>query len=345
MLFVQDTKRRLASVRHNPLSQVLLFLFVVPIFGTVGYMVIEGWNLMDSLYMSVITLSTIGYREVNPLNTAGKIFTMIFIILGVGTAFYSFTLIAETVVESGIILKKIIQLRIRRMEHHYIVCGYGKTGKRIVKELLGFGKKFVVIEIKELATTELRELNLPFLVGDASSEELLLKAGIDKAAGLVTALDTDAANVFVTLTARTLNDNLHIVARAEEISTESKLKKAGANAVLSPYEIGAQRLTHLLMQQNFVDSFELVTKKISVDISVVEFNIVQNHWICGKTLSELCIRQEFNAIIIALEKPTGEIEFPPNPKTQLIPGMIITAAATSADLIKLNHFFDLFEEN
>ena len=284
MTAMHQAARLLARLYHSRVAFILFVLLFLPVIGTCGYVLIEGWPWFDALYMSIITLTTVGYMEVHPLSGAGRIFTVFYLFFGVGTAFYSLTIIAEKVLRSEAIEQRIINAQLRTMNRHYIICGYGRTGRRIVEELRQLNKSYVVIDIDTARLQELQKTGIPVVVGNAASEEVLRRAGISTAAGLVSALDNDAANVFVVLTARELNENLHIVARAENTETEPKLKRAGASAILSPYEIGAVRLTHMLVQRSLIDSFDLVTTKLAVDISIEEFTIGADHAVVGNTL-------------------------------------------------------------
>src|SRR3954470_21871720 len=210
--------------------------------GTVGYMLIEGWSAWDSLYMTVITVTTFGYREVHVLSRAGEAFTMLLLIGGVGTALYTFTLLATVVVEGGLHLR-LEQRRIRRMierlDQHFIVCGYGRIGSVVAEELKRQGIPFVIVERDPERVHEIIAAGMLAVEADASREEVLQRLGVERARGFIAAVGTDAENVYAVLTARVLAPNLFIVGRAETDDAERKLLRAGANRVVSPYHIGA----------------------------------------------------------------------------------------------------------
>lgn len=339
MPVISSIMNSLIRLHHNRLAFILVVLLLLPIVGSVGYMLIEGWPWFDALYMTIITLTTVGYTEVHPLSPAGRLFTIVFIFFGVGTVFYSLTILAEMMLRSDRMRQHLTKRMLRIMDNHYIVCGYGRTGKRVAAELEQLGKSYVVVDIQADKLAEIERQGKPIVVGDAADEHILRSAGIDKAAGLVAALDNDAANVFAVLTARELHESLHIVARAENVSAEPKLKRAGANAILSPYEIGAQRLTHMLLQRSMIDSFELVTNKIAVDISIEEFRLEPSHGMCNRTLAALDLRKNFNAIVLAIKHPNESIDFPPDPQTVLQPGAVLIVAATGDQMQKVFHYF------
>lgn len=329
----------IARLYGSRMTFIAIVLLVLPAIGTAGYMLIEGWGWFDALYMTIITLTTVGYLEVHPLSDAGRWFTIIYIFFGVGTAFYSLTLLAERVLRSERVTRRLARRLLRTMNNHFIVCGYGRTGRRIVSELNELGKSYVVVDSSEQKVADLLQRGIPVVVGDASLEETLHQAGIARAAGLVTALNNDAANVFVVLSARELNEQLHIVARAENISAETKLKRAGANAVLSPYEIGAVRLTHMLLQRRMIDTFELVTNKLAVDVSIEEFLIGPAHSMSNRSLGELDLRRQFQAIVLAVKHPDETIDFPPNPHTVLQPGSVLIVAAAGDQMKEVHNYF------
>ncbi len=339
MAVMHHAARLLARLYHSRMAFIIIVLLFLPVVGTAGYVLIEGWTWFDALYMSVITLTTVGYLEVQQLSDAGRMFTMFYLFFGVGTAFYSLTILAEKVLLSELLTQKIINAQLRTMDRHYIVCGYGRTGRRIVAELQQLRKAYVVIDIDSKRLAVLQKDGIPVVTGDAADETVLLRAGIQRAVGLVTALDNDASNVFVVLTARGLNERLHIVARAENTDAEPKLKRAGANAILSPYEIGAVRLTHMLLKQSLIDSFDLVTQKLAVDVSIAEFTIAADHSLAGRRLGDFDIAQRFNGLVLAVKHPNQEIEFPPGAQTAVEPGSVLIIAASGESMQHIHGFF------
>ncbi|MCU0425382.1 MAG: potassium channel protein [Candidatus Kapabacteria bacterium] len=312
-----------------------VMLAIIPIIGTAGYMLVEGWSMFDALYMTTITMTTIGYGETHPLSHNGRIFTIVFIIVGVGIAAYSLSILVEALLRPELISNGILKRKLRKMNHHYIICGYGRSGSRIARELRSLGKPFVIVEQNASVLNSLSNEGFIAVIGDATNEEILLKAGIERAEGIAISLDNDAANIFVTLTARGLNPDVYIVARADEFSSQSKLKRAGADAVLSPQEIGAVRMTHMLLQQNVIDSFELVTRRIALDVSVKELQVADYPQFIGQTIEQLRLVQRFNVIVFALKLPDETVQFPAQAKTVLEQGMTLILAGVSDDMMRL----------
>jgi voltage-gated potassium channel len=335
--FLED---RVRLVLDSQLLLALLLLAIVPMLGTLGFMLVEGWGMFDGLYMTIITMSTIGYGEVHPLSKAGRAFTIGFIIVGTGIVAYALTIVVEKILRPEFITRRIHQRKLRAMRHHYIICGYGRAGARIAAELRSLGKPFVVVESNEDILKTFREQNTAqqggiAVVGDATDEAVLQEAGIDRANGLVATLDTDAANIFATLTARGLHPNLYIVARAEHASAQSKLLRAGANAVLSPQEIGAVRMTQMLLQQTTLDTFEIVTQKIALDVVVEELPVSKYAGFQGKSLETLQLPKRFNVIILAVKYADETVQFPAQADTVPDAGMTLVVAGASEEVIRL----------
>lgn len=324
-----------ALLGNSKINYTLIMFLSLPIVGTVGYMLTEGWSWLDALYMTIITVTTIGYGEVHQLSEAGRIFTIFFVLFGVSSALYMLTKLAELYLRTDYILDRYNKRKRKTMQDHYIVCGYGRTGRKIVADLQEIGKEVVVIERQEDIVKELIRKGITTICGDAAEEQVLHKAGIEKAHGMATTLDSDASNVFVVLTARTLRADLNIVARAEEARAMPKLKKAGANGVLSPYEIGAMRITHMLLKGNLIDSFELVANRTALEVGIEEFEVSANSPACGKSLSELNVRESLSANVMALKTMNDELQFPPDPSTILEAGTTIIVAARMTDLLRL----------
>jgi voltage-gated potassium channel len=243
------------------LLTLALVLFIVS-FGTIGYVVIEGWNFLDAFYMTVITLTTVGFGEVHQLSNAGRVFTIVLIIGGVGTVFYALSIGAKLTLEGElqeIFGRQRLEKKIRELGDHYIVCGYGRMGRIICRELKHDNVPFVVIEKKpDVLLEEQKEILL--FEGDATNDDVLKEVGIEKAKGLISVLPTDAENLYVVLSARGLNPNLQIVARAGEEGSEQKLLRAGADRVVSPYHIGGLRIAHTVLKPAVVDFIEFATK-------------------------------------------------------------------------------------
>lgn len=313
------------ELRKKLILAAMLILCIIS-FGTVGYMIIEGWRFIDALYMTVITLSTVGYREVHALSERGILFTVMLIVSGVGTVLYALSTGAQIVLEGElqeIFGRKRLEKKISELKNHYIVCGYGRMGKIICRELKEKNIKFVVIEKKPDALEERGDMLI--LEGDATRDEILRKVGIERAKGLISVLTTDAENLFVVLSARELNPKLFIVARAGEEGSEQKLMRAGADRVVSPYHIGGLRIAHTVLKPAVVDFIEFATKSGNIDLQIEEIPIREDSKLAGLTLDECGIGRELGIIIVAIKKPTGDMRFNPTFRTSIKAGDTLIA--------------------
>lgn len=304
----------------------LIFIALVITVGSAGYMVIEGWNCLDSLYMTIITLASVGYKEVHDLSPNGRTFTIVLIIGGVGSVAYAVTTVAKIVLEGEI--KQIfgrekLEKKIKELKNHYIVCGFGRMGKIICRELRGKNIKFVIVE-KKLENPEVKEDTL-IIEGDATKDEILKQAGIERAKGLISVLPSDAENLFVVLSARELNPDLFIVARAGEEGSEQKLIRAGADRVVSPYHIGGLRIAHTVLKPVVVDFIEFATKSGNIDLQMEEISIKESSKLVGLTLDECGIGRELGIIVVAIKKSTGDMKFNPTFRTSLKSGDTLIA--------------------
>ncbi len=306
------------------LSAVLIALIVA--FGAIGYMGIEGWDFLDSLYMTIITLTTVGYKEVHDLSSGGRLFTIFLIIGGVGTVFYALSTGAKLVLEGELqelFGRRRLEKKIKELKDHYIICGYGRMGKIIGRELKVKNEKFAVIEKKPNMPQE-KEDSL-ILEGDATQDEVLKDAGIERAKGLISVLPTDAENLFVVLSARGLNPGLLIVARAGEEGSEQKLLRAGADRVISPYHIGGLRIAHTVLKPAVVDFIEFATKSGNIDLQMEEITINEGSGLIGFSLDECGIGRDLGIIIVAIRRSTGEMKFNPTFRSTIKSGDTLIA--------------------
>jgi voltage-gated potassium channel len=314
----------LKKLRKRMILALVLIGFIVS-FGTIGYMVIEGWNFLDSLYMTVTTLTTVGYREIRELSTVGRWFTIILIIVGVGTMLYVLSIGAKFLIEGEIqelVGRRRLEKKIRELKGHYIICGYGRMGRIIARELKSEKVKFVVIE----KTPVLLENDEAFVIeGDATQDKVLKEVGIEKAKGLISVLPTDSENLYVVLSAKGLNPNLFIVARAGEEGAEQKLLRAGADRVISPYHIGGLRIAHTVIKPAVVDFIELATKSGNIDLQMEEISIPEGSGLTGRTLDQCGIGRDLGVIIVAIKKPSGDMQFNPTFRTIVEPGDTLIA--------------------
>lgn len=272
--------------------------------GTVGYLVIEGWTPLESVYMTVITLSTVGFKEVRPLSPAGQAFTAALIVAGVGAVTYLFAAISQYIVSgelTGSLRKARMQQRIDALSGHYIVCGFGRVGQQVVLDLVHEKRACVVVETTEQVTADTPSSVLR-VVGDGSDDHVLEQAGIARAAGLVAVTGDDATNLFITLTARTLNPKLVIVARANQSATEPKLLRAGASHVLSPYTISGRRIARLLLHPSITDFLDVVMHSGQLELVLEECPVKEGSDLHGKTVAEAEVRKRTGANVLAVRR-------------------------------------------
>lgn len=321
-------------VQQFKLGIVLLALIIV--IGTAGYEIIEpSFNFVDSLYMTIITISTTGFKEVRPLSPAGRIFTLFLIISGIMTIAYTGGKGAQILIEQQIFRRRKMSKKLAQLKNHYIVCGYGRMGKVICEGLKESGRDFVVIENSAEEISELDFNEVPFIEGDATSDETLIAAGVERAKGLVAVIKSDADNVFAVLSAKELNPNLFVVARAIDEGTESKLRKAGANRVVKPYELGGNRMVNLLLKPGVMEFIDGVARSNKIEINLEEVTIGKGSMLIGKSLIESPIRKDLNIIIVAMHKRNEKFVYNPNASTILEEGDKLIAIGETENLRKL----------
>lgn len=291
--------------------------------GTAGYVVIEGWNAWDAFYMTVTTVATVGFREVHPLSLPGQVFTIVLIFCGVGTAFYTVTLLATIIVEGGLhqrFKKRRAARMLENLRDHFILCGYGRIGSFIANELHQQGMQVAIIERDSERVQQAMERGWVTLEADASREEALAKAGIHRARGLIAAVGTDAENVFTVLTARVMRPDLFIIARVEADDAEAKLRRAGADRVISPYHIGATHMAQTALRPAVVDFVHLATSSERLDLSMEQVHINSDSALANQSIVDAGIRQRFGVIVVGIKRAGGTMEFNPPPEAVMRPG-------------------------
>jgi len=291
-----------------------ILLVSVILIGILGYEFIEKWNLLDSIYMVITTLFTVGFQEVRPLSPLGKIFTMFIIVAGVGSAIYIAGQAMEIIVEgelTGYRKRKRMDKKISQMKQHYVICGFGRVGHQVAQVFESSHTPYVVIDSKKESLEELELKDVPVILGDATYDSILIEAGIRSAKGLIACSDSDVANVYVTLSARVLNPGLSIVARAGLKDTEKKLIMAGANRVISPYFISGIRMAALAIRPVASDFLDLVTHGGQVDFSLYEITIPENSPLVHKTVAEADVRSSSGALILAIRRNDGSFDLQP----------------------------------
>lgn len=294
--------------------------------GTAGYVLIEGWRAMDAFYMTFITLATIGFGEVRPLSDVGRLFTVALATVGIGTFAYIATRTVQLLVTNAGFRQRAMQRRIDRMSGHYVVCGYGRLGKRMARDLTQAGRDVVVVDRRDDRAEELEAVGLLYIRDNAEEAETLVAAGLKRAAGLVLVLPNDAANVFVALTAREIRPDgppggLFVVARTNDASATPKLLRAGADKVISPIEIGADRMAQTILRPH-VDRFvEQVLGVEAFDFDLEEATVERGALLDGRSLVDVDFRHRFNAVVVGvLEGATDEWRFNPDPTIPLRAG-------------------------
>lgn len=323
---------------HGGFTLFLLFLLLA--IGTVGYRFIEHWGWLDSLYMTIITVTTVGYGEIAPLSTPGKYFTMGLILYSVIMVAYIVGSFTKLLVESEIFFffgRKKLEKHIKNLKDHVIICGYGRIGSFICLELKQAGTPFVIVENNPETIAEIENLGYLYVLGDATHDDTLLQAGIRRAKALVTVVETDADNLFITLTARGLNPNLFILSRASDEKTERKLLLAGSTKVVSPYKMGAQRMVNIILRPAVVDFAETVFQKKGLNLHMEEFTLTPSSQLVGTTLRDLRMRERFGVIVVAIKRPSQEMIFNPSPEEVFNPGDTLIALGETSGLEKLRN--------
>lgn len=309
-------------------------------FGTIGYMVIEKWDVLDALYMTVITITTVGFGEIRPLSQAGHIFTIVLILVGIGIVAYILGLVAQTMVVfqmSKLLGRRKLGLKKRAMKDHYIICGYGRIGKTICQELLSSKIPVLVVDMGEEAKSQLEDAGIPYILDDATNEEVLVEARIDRAKGLISVVSSDADNLFITMTARGLNPELFIITRTDDEKNQKKFVRAGANRVFLPYLIGGQRMARTIAKPAVANFLELTVEDQDIELKMEDLPVREGSRLAGVNLLESGIRQDLNIIIVAIRKSDGEMMFNPSSQTRMEKGDTLIALGDRHDLGELKH--------
>ena len=312
-------------VQHKKILTLGILLLTVIGAGTLGYILLAGGSFIDALYMTIITVTTVGFREAFPLTPVGKLFTIALIVTGLGLVFYFLNTIIEDTIEGRI--RKIFGRRkmeknMARMRHHVIVAGYGRMAEVVCRELKDADIEFIIIESSPQRFSAAEERNYPVLNASATEEDVLKAAGIENARVFVALLPDDADNLFSILSARELNPGLSIITRALDVGNEKKLYKAGATRVVSPYELTSHRIVRMVQKPNVVDFFDFLLSSHQYTLSLEEKVIGENSDLVGKAIRDAGVRDRFDAIIVALRRE-GEMIFKPGPDLKLQGGDIL----------------------
>ncbi len=299
--------------------------------GVMGYHFIEGWPWLECLYMTIITITTVGFGEIQPLSDAGRAFTILLIVVGVGTVAIAISIMFETLFQRQMrhfMEKRSMQKEIDSLTQHIIVCGYGRMGHIIADSLVKAGRTIVIIEMDPAVADEIERDGRLVIRGDAAEEESLHQAGIERASSIVATLGTDADNLFLTLTAHGMNPDLNIIVRAEDERNCRKFTQAGASRVVSPFDTGANHIVRLLTRPDVVDFVELVADE-DIQFEVRQIDVDTDSSLAGKTLAEGRVRQEVGGMVLAIRTAAGSVSFDPPPDSRLGAGDVLFVVGSS----------------
>jgi len=318
----------------------LLFLpIAIMTFGTLGYMLIEGWSAFDALYMTAMTVTTVGFGEVHPLSKAGKAFTIVLMLGGIFVLFYAAGELIRIIISGQIqqaLGRQRMEQALAEMKDHVIVCGYGRMGRLVCREFANQQVPFVVVERDAELMEHFKMRHGVPLHGDATSDEILKSAGIDRARALVAVLPSDADNLYITMSARLLNERLFIVARAEDDRAEQKLHRAGASRVVSPYAMGGFRVAHAVLRPTVVDFLDQAIRSEHLEVQIEEIQVSSHSKLVGTTIKETNVRQQLGIIIVAIKRAAGAMVFNPPHDAVLAAGDILIAIGHTKQLEALD---------
>ncbi|MFC1900311.1 potassium channel family protein [Chloroflexota bacterium] len=311
-------------------------LVAIIVIGTIGYSIIEGWNPFDSLYMTAMTITTVGYQELYPLSTGGRAFSIFLMFGGVGAALYTLTGIIQYVIEGNIGTtwwRRRMKNKINKLNAHFILCGYGRVGEEIANIFKEEDVPFVVIDNRPECVARAQQEGYLYLEGDATSDETLKEAGIEKARGLVAALGTDVDNTYITLSARGLYPQLFITTRASDAEAENKMRRAGADRIVSPNVIGARRMAMLSLRPAVVDFLDTITRRRGPELQMENVAILDDSFLNGQTIDD--VRHCSKATVMALSKKTGRFIANPSGDEKVTAGDSLIIMGTSEQLTSL----------
>lgn len=330
-------RKRTFPASYRRIAYTLAAVAVAVAFGTTGFYLIEGWSILDSLYVATQTVTTVGYGDRTPATVAGRVFATVFMLAGVGVVLYALTATVHAIVQSELVAtfgQRRQSRKMSKLRNHFIICGAGRVGSNLVRTLLGSGETFIVIERDQQKVAELTALGVSVLVRDATLEESLHEAGVEHARGLAACLPDDADNVYVVLTARDLNSQLHIVARAAEEQAEPKLIRAGANRVVAPTIIGGHRLAMALTKPAVDDFLGSITAN-KLELAFEQLEVAPSSVLTGKKLRETNIRSELDIVVVSIRRSDGEILFNPSGEATIAGGDVLIAIGHAESLMKL----------
>ncbi len=304
------------------LAFIALTVALLLVIGTAGFVVLEGWSVGDAFYMTLITVTTVGYREIHDLHTAGRVFNSVLIVFGVGTIFFAIGLMTQSIIELELgefFGKRRTKRMIDKMENHYIVCGYGRVGRAAAAEFQRDGVPLVVVDRNPDKIERASRAGIPTVQADSTRDEALVDAGVKRAKGLVAALATDSDNLFLILSAKTLNPELRVASRVGEEDAESKLRRAGADTVYPPYSAAGHQLALSLLRPHVVEFLDSATRSIGLSVDIQQMRISEGCEFVSKSLKQLQIRRDLGVIVLAIRKASGGMIFNP-PAEEVLQG-------------------------
>ena len=333
----------------SPISRLLwgiCALIVIIIAGAIGYIIIEGWSLIDALYMTIITITTVGYAEVHPLTAAGRVFSIFLIVGGVSGAIYALSGIAGYIIEGHLgttLGRRRMERSIAKLKEHFILCGYGRVGQEIARIFSEEGQNFVVVDKDREGIASAEKDDRLHILADATDDEVLKEAGIEQAHGLIVAVGNDADSVYITLSARGLRRDLFIEARASSSSAEAKLRKAGANRIISPYSLGARRMAQLALRPSVVDFIDTVIYRRGRELQMENIVVGSNSTVAGLTVEEAHRRTK--AAVLAISKRGGKLLANPRGDETIESGDHLIAMGARGQLSNLEEICERCETN
>jgi voltage-gated potassium channel len=326
---------------RSRLTIIVAAVFVPLLIGTAGFILIEKYSPFDAFYMALTTVTTVGYFELHTLSTPARIFNSFLILFGVFGLFVAVGAMTQTAIElefNQYFQKRRNKRMIESLNNHFIVCGFGRVGRSAAAELRRTGVPFIVLERSEERVERAMRAGMLGAVGDATLDANLREVGIDRAVGLIAALSSDADNLFLVLSAKTLNPKLHISSRVLEEEAEAKMRRAGADTVLAPYTITGSRLAQAILKPHVVQFLDFAT--IGLDVGIEQVRVADNSEYISKSLRQMALRQEVGVIVLAIRKSNGEMIFNPDAESEIAGGDFLIAMGGAEQLRRLEHLLE-----
>ena len=313
---------------------------LVMLMGTIGFTVIDGYPPFDAFYMTLITVSTVGYAEIHPLSHAGRVFNSFLIFFGVITMFFAIGAMTQSIIELELgeyFGKRRTRRMIEKLENHFIVCGYGRVGRNAAQELQRAGVPFVVVDREPERTERAMQAGMLAVTADSTRDDTLRSVGVERARGLISALATDADNLFVILSAKNLNPKLFVATRAAEEEAEQKLRRAGADALFAPYTMAGYRLAQAVLRPHVFQFFDVATKGMGLDVDVEQVRVPESSGFASRSLEQTRIRRDLGVIVLGIRKADGAMLFNPAAETVISGGDYLIVMGEPANLRTLEH--------